>query len=73
MQQELSGVRREIDALDEQLLEILNRRARCAKQVGEIKARHQGEGGDTGHGYRPEREAEVLRRLQALNQGPLPD
>ncbi|MDR1850317.1 MAG: prephenate dehydratase, partial [Zoogloeaceae bacterium] len=39
----------------------------------EIKARHQGEGGDTGHGYRPEREAEVLRRLQALNQGPLPD
>jgi len=71
LQQELSGVRREIDAIDEQLLEILNRRACCAKQVGEIKARYKDN--DAGHGYRPEREAEVLRRLQALNKGPLPD
>ena len=71
LQQELSGVRREIDALDEQLLELLNRRASFAKQVGEIKARYRES--NAGHGYRPEREAEVLRRLQALNKGPLPD
>ncbi|MCL2076470.1 MAG: prephenate dehydratase [Betaproteobacteria bacterium] len=71
MQQELSGLRREIDALDEQLLEILNRRACRARKIGEVKAR--GKDNDEGHGYRPEREAGVLRRLQALNKGPLPD
>ncbi|MGB4467504.1 MAG: prephenate dehydratase [Azovibrio sp.] len=69
LQQELAGVRQEIDRIDAQLLELLNRRARCAQQVGEIKARH----GEAGHIYRPEREAQVLRRLQELNQGPLPD
>lgn len=69
LQQELAGVRQEIDSIDAQLLELLNRRARCAQQVGEIKARY----GEAGHIYRPEREAQVLRRLQDLNQGPLPD
>jgi chorismate mutase/prephenate dehydratase len=69
LEQELAVARREIDALDAQLLELLNRRAQCARQVGEIKARH----GAAGHTYRPEREAQVLRRLQEMNQGPLPD
>jgi chorismate mutase/prephenate dehydratase len=69
LEQDLAVVRQDIDALDEQLLEILNRRAQCARRVGEIKSRH----GAAGHTYRPEREAQVLRRLQALNAGPLPD
>ena len=64
---ELSVVRSQIDDLDAQMLDLLNRRARCAQQVGEIKARH----GDAGFIYRPEREAQVLRRLQDLNVGPL--
>ena len=68
LQEELGVVRSEIDALDTQLLEILSQRARCAQKVGEIKARH----GDAGFIYRPEREAQVLRRLQELNKGPLP-
>ena len=66
---ELSSVRAEIDSLDAQLLELLNRRAACAQKVGEIKARH----GASGHIYRPEREAQVLRRIQELNKGPLGD
>lgn len=66
-QQKLSVVRAEIDAIDAKLLELLSRRARCAQQVGEIKASH----GDAGHIYRPEREAQVLRRIQSLNPGPL--
>ncbi len=37
---ELSGWRAQIDALDTQLLEIIERRAQCALQVGEIKKRH---------------------------------
>ncbi|MDR2678382.1 MAG: prephenate dehydratase [Zoogloeaceae bacterium] len=69
LQQELASAREEIDALDARLLELLNQRARCAQKVGAIKARH----GTAGHTYRPEREAQVLRRLQALNAGPLPD
>ena len=67
LQKELGVVRDEIDGIDGQLLELLNRRALCAQKVGEIKARH----GDAGFIYRPEREAQVLRRIQDSNPGPL--
>ena len=67
LKKELSVVRDEIDSLDAQLLGLLNRRARCAQQVGEIKARH----GEAGFIYRPEREAQVLHRIQDINPGPL--
>ncbi|WP_301101856.1 prephenate dehydratase [Propionivibrio sp.] len=67
LQQKLSLVRTEIDAIDTQLLDFLNRRARCAQQVGQIKAQH----GEAGFIYRPEREAQVLRRIQEINPGPL--
>ena len=52
-----------IDALDREILERLNARAAHAQAIGAIK----------GHGvaYRPEREAQVLLRLQAANEGPL--
>jgi len=63
----LAVVRSEIDGIDAQLIDLLNRRARCAQQVGAIKAEH----GEAGYIYRPEREAQVLRRLQSLNPGPL--
>lgn len=63
----LSVVRTEIDRIDAQLLDLLNRRARCAQQVGEIKAQH----GEAGFIYRPEREAQILRRIQEINPGPL--
>ena len=67
LQNKLSVVRTEIDAIDAQLLDLLNRRARCAQLVGEIKASH----GEAGFIYRPEREAQVLRRIQEINPGPL--
>ena len=60
-------MREEIDAIDAQLLDLLNRRARCAQRVGEIKAAH----GEADQMYRPEREAQVLRRVQEMNPGPL--
>ena len=68
LQKALAGVRAEIDDIDGELLKLLNQRARCAQKVGEIKAEH----GDAGYIYRPEREAQVLRRLQETNPGPLP-
>ena len=61
----LAGLRREIDRIDDQLLALLNERARVAVEVGELKAK------DGGVVYRPEREKDIYRRLAALNDGPL--
>ncbi|NHC08141.1 prephenate dehydratase [Azonexus fungiphilus] len=69
LQKALAGVRADIDRIDGDILRLLNERARCAQRVGEIKA----EFGDAGFIYRPEREAQVLRRLQDSNPGPLPN
>jgi chorismate mutase/prephenate dehydratase len=67
MDEPLQRLRDQIDALDAQLLDLLNRRARLAQQVGALKE-------ETGAPiYRPEREAEVLRKVTARNRGPLPD
>ncbi|MFM6978674.1 MAG: chorismate mutase, partial [Methylophilaceae bacterium] len=62
---QLKQHRDQIDAIDEQLLDLVNQRASHARQIGELKG-----GGPI---YRPEREAQVLRRLVELNHGPLPD
>lgn len=61
---ELLRLRDEIDALDQEVLSRLNQRAELAHRIGEIKR---------GNIYRPEREAQVLRRLADENAGPLPD
>jgi chorismate mutase/prephenate dehydratase len=66
---DLAAVRARIDALDEQLQERLNERARLAQQVGVSK----GAAGRAVDFYRPEREAQVLRRARARNKGPLRD
>jgi chorismate mutase / prephenate dehydratase len=65
MAQDLGGLRREIDAVDRELLQLLNRRAALANEVGEIKRQ---EGSPV---FRPEREAQVINGLQAANPGPL--
>ncbi len=65
MAQDLSGLRAEIDALDRELLKLLNRRAALAGEVGQIK---RVEGSPV---FRPEREAQVIGGLQAANAGPL--
>ncbi|CAG0990937.1 chorismate mutase / prephenate dehydratase [Methylophilaceae bacterium] len=57
--------RERIDAIDEQLLKLVNERARHAREIGTLKG-----GGPI---YRPEREAQVLRRLLDSNEGPLSD
>jgi chorismate mutase/prephenate dehydratase len=61
----LKSHRDAIDAIDAEVLRLLNERAMHAHEIGVIK------GG--GVVYRPEREAQVLTRLKSLNQGPLPD
>ena len=61
----LAELRTEIDAVDQQLLALLNQRASLANEVGELK---RAEGSPV---FRPEREAQVINGLQAANPGPL--
>ena len=61
-QEELGKLRDGIDAIDTQVLQLLSQRAKLAQRVGEIKH---------GNIYRPEREAQVLRRIAETNPGPL--
>ena len=68
---ELKLVRDQIDAIDKQIHQLLNNRARCAQSVAEIKQKYQGV--QEAVFYRPEREAQVLRRVMARNEGPLAD
>lgn len=63
----LRQARQAIDALDRELLRLLNARAAQAIEIGRIKRR----GGATGMLYRAEREAEVLRRARDENPGPM--
>ena len=59
----LDAHRKAIDALDREILERLNERAKHAQAIGELK------GGALA--YRPEREAQVVQGLHAANAGPL--
>ncbi len=67
----LEKLRKRIDAIDEQLLELFNQRASCAVDVATVK-RALSEAVDEGVDFfRPDREAQVINRLKSLNQGPL--
>ena len=61
----LADLRIQIDAIDQELLALLNQRARVAEQVGEVKKR---EGTPF---LRPDRVAKVIAQIQQTNQGPL--
>lgn len=65
MDKNLKPLRDQIDAIDKQILELLNQRGRLAQQVGNVKEK------TNASVYRPEREAQVLRSLAERNQGPL--
>src|SRR5690606_31287201 len=62
----LQDLRDRIDTIDDQLLRLISDRARCAQQVAEVKVM----AGSTEF-YRPEREAQVLRKVMESNPGPL--
>jgi chorismate mutase/prephenate dehydratase len=61
----LKPLREQIDAIDAQILDLLNRRARVAQEVGHVKAETDAPV------FRPEREAQVLRKVADCNPGPL--
>jgi len=63
--EKLKPLRARIDAIDTQILDLLNQRARVAQEVGHIKAE------TNAPVFRPEREAQVLRSVGERNPGPL--
>lgn len=69
---ELAKLRVEIDAIDNEILRLVSARARIAKQVAQAK-QAAGEATNAAAIYRPEREAQILRRMVQSNSGPLPE
>jgi len=66
MNKSLEQLRREIDLIDDQVVEWLNKRAGLAVEIGKIK---QSQGDAL---YVPSRERDVLNRMITRNNGPLP-
>lgn len=63
----LTPLRERIDAIDRQILDLLNQRAGVAQEVGHVKAE------TNAPVFRPERELQVLRNAAQRNPGPLAD
>lgn len=62
---QLNELRSKIDQLDEQLLQLLNKRAALAKQIGSVKKMQELAV------HHPDRESRVIQNLVNQNQGPL--
>jgi chorismate mutase len=64
---DVDGWRRRIDEIDQELVKLLNERARCAVEIGHLKQK--------AHlpAWQPDREAEILRNVVKSNHGPLDD
>lgn len=63
----LEELRKRIDEIDNQLVKLLNERARVVIDIGKLKNKTGGQI------YAPDREKEVLARIIKANQGPLPE
>jgi chorismate mutase len=64
---DFDGWRNRIDEIDQQLLQLLNERSRCAVEIGHIKKKMNLPA------WHPQRELEILRNVVKSNRGPLDD
>ena len=64
---DLNELRSKIDDLDSQIVKLLNERADVVVQVGALKNAQKTPV------YAPDREHQILERIQQLNPGPLPN
>jgi len=69
MARNLSEIRVDIDDIDNRLQDLITQRAHLAEEVAAAKYAAE----DSPIFYRPEREADVLRRIRSNNKGPLTD
>ena len=63
MSDKLKQLRAQIDRIDDELVKLVNQRAELARQIGHLK--------ENDAVLRPEREAQILQRVQNDNTGPL--
>ena len=63
----LEELRKKIDEIDHQLVQLLNERARVVVDIGKLKSKTDGPV------YAPDREKQVLEKIIETNTGPLPD
>lgn len=70
--EQLKKLREQIDQIDQEIQRLLNQRADCAQKVAAVKM-NEAALSDSSEPifYRPEREAQVLRRVMDRNEGPL--
>jgi chorismate mutase/prephenate dehydratase len=64
---ELDKLRKKIDAVDDEILKLLNRRSEVVIEVGSIKRNQKS------RFYKPDRERQILERLTDSNTGPFPN
>jgi chorismate mutase/prephenate dehydratase len=62
----IKHLRQKIETLNDQILGLLNERAKIAQEVGQVKANSRMDS------YVPQREEEILQRLVERNSGPFP-
>jgi chorismate mutase len=62
---DISDWRKKIDELDEQIVQLINKRAEAAKAIGELKKV------SSLPVYEPNREQAVFNHIRAVNPGPL--
>lgn len=62
---DISDWRNKIDALDEQIVQLLNQRAAAAVEIGKLKAK------SSAPIYEPQREQAVFEHVRRMNPGPL--
>ena len=63
----LEELRKKINEIDDQLVKLLNERARVVVEIGKLKNKTDKPV------YSPDREKDVLARISEANEGPLPD
>jgi chorismate mutase len=64
---DIADWRKKIDAMDEQIVQLISQRAEAAKAIGELKRK-----ADLPV-YEPQREQSVFDHVKAVNPGPLAD
>ncbi len=62
----LESIRKKIDALDQQIMDLLNERTELAVDIGRLK---QEKGEEV---YSPSRESEIYRKIDTMSKGPMP-
>ena len=67
IESKLAPLRQRIDELDQQLIDLLNQRAKVVVEVGKVKRN------DNAPVYAPQREQKVIAQIRKYNKGPLPD